>query len=363
MIKRHIANILGKTSNRHLLAFFVDDYGAIVNRSKDRQSAFLKAGGSLVNSRFCTNDCLETNEDLESLFDVLTSFKDIHGNNVVWTPLCVPANPNFQKIIADDFREYQYETVETTFAHTTGCENVMKLELEGISSRIFVPQYHGREHVNVCLLMDALRAGEKNVRLAFDNELLYPFRSADGLVWSNQSYKSVNEKDNSLYADIIKDGMSVFEKVYGYKPIHFNAPGERENAQLLRTLAEIGINYVETDKIKKCYQGSGHVKTELHWNGEKNQFGQRYIIRNCVFEPGVNNEDWASYTFKQVQIAFKWHKPAVVSSHRVNFAGAISEENRRRGLAELKKLICMVQTAYPDVEFVSSQELFNIMYE
>ena len=92
MIRRHIANILGKTTNRHLLAFFVDDYGAIVNKTKKRKESFLKAGGSLMNDRFFTIDCLETNEDIEALYDVLTSFKDIQGKNVAWTPLCVPAN-------------------------------------------------------------------------------------------------------------------------------------------------------------------------------------------------------------------------------------------------------------------------------
>lgn len=363
MIRRHIANILGKTTNRHLLAFFVDDYGAIVNKTKKRKESFLKAGGSLMNDRFFTIDCLETNEDIEALYDVLTSFKDIQGKNVAWTPLCVPANPDFDRIKSCDYCEYYYEPINVTFAHTPGCENVMNLELEGISNGIFVPQYHGREHINVRLLMDALISNHADVRLAFNYESLYPFLSKDGLVWSNQAYKSIDDKDTLMFANIINDGITVFEKVYGYKPIHFNAPGERENSQLLKVLANLGIKYVETDKIKRYYQGSNRLKTELHWNGEVTPYNQHYIIRNCVFEPTSNNSDWASITFKQIDIAFKWKKAAVVSTHRVNFSGAIDETNRARGLSQLKKLIGLVKNAYPDVEFVTSYDLFKIMYE
>lgn len=363
MWKRHLSNILGKTTKRHLLAFFVDDYGAIINNDIISQKQFLKAGGDLGSSRFSKYDTLETNEDLEALFDVLSSYKDINGRYIAWTPLAVSANPDFEKIRQNAYSNYVYEELDKTLSRKSECNNVLLLVKQGIQEGFYMPQYHGREHINVWVLMHALKSNNHNVRLAFNNDSLYTFRGEDGIVSSNQAFRIIKDTDISYYSEIITDGLECFKRVYGYNAIHFNAPGNRENCNLTSVIAKAGISYVETDKIKHEYLGSGKWKKEFHWNGEKNRFGQRYIIRNCVFEPSADLSDWAGYTFKQIQIAFKWNKPAIVSSHRVNFAGAISEANRKRGLTELKRLIKLVIKAFPDVEFVTSKQLFEILYE
>lgn len=362
MIRRHISNIFGKTIKRRLLAFFVDDYGAIVNTNLDHQLAFISSGGILGNGRFARFDALETNDDMEALFDVLTSFKDINGNNVAWTPLSVCANPDFEKIITNRYETYYYKTLDKTYNESVNSNKVLSIIREGIREGFYLPQYHGREHINVEVLMNALKSGNKNVRLAFQNGLLYTFLGNDGVVWSNQAFRIVSDLDTPRYISIIKDGVNCFEHVYGYRPIHFNAPGDRENSNMAAVMAAEGIRFIETDKFKNEYLGNGKWKKELHWNGEINRYNQRLIIRNCVFEPGADNSDWANYTFKQIQIAFMWNKPAIISTHRVNYVGAVSEENRNRGLKELKKLISLVQQAYPDVEFVTSKTLFEILY-
>lgn len=355
--------MLGKTTKRHLLAFFADDYGAIVNNDLKHQMEFLSEGGLLGEGRFARYDALETNDDLTALFDVLSSFKDINGRNVAWTPLSVCANPNFHKIIKSGYEDYYYQTLDVTYNQKESSNNVLSLIREGIDNGFYLPQFHGREHINIGVLMRALGSRNKNVRLAFEKGALYSFLGDDGVVSSNQALRIVTDTDLSVYHGIIRDGIICFEKIYGYKPIHFNAPGDRENRELASIMAEAGIKYIETDKLKNEYLGGGKWRTELHWNGEMNKFGQRYIIRNCVFEPGADTSDWATHTFRQIQIAYKWRKPAIVSTHRVNFAGAISEKNRRRGLSELKRLITLVQRAYPDVEFVTSKSLFEILYE
>lgn len=363
MWKRHLSNVLGKTTKRRLLSFFVDDYGAVINSNISNQNLFLSRGGKLGSNRFSKFDTLETNEDLEALFDVLTSFKDINGNYVAWTPLAVCANPDFERIRKDSYSNYYYEELDKTLSKTNNGQNVLTLMRQGISEGFYMPQYHGREHINVNILMNALQSNNKNVRLAFDHNSLYTFLGEDGIVGSNQPFRIVKDTDIPYYSDIIIDGLECFKRVYGYNAIHFNAPGNRENGKLASIIARHGISYLETDKIKHEYLGNGKWKRELHWNGEKNKFGQHYIIRNCVFEPTYDFSDWAEYTFKQIKIAFKWNKPAIVSSHRVNFAGGISESNRERGLSELTKLIRLVQDSFPEVEFVNSKQLFKILYE
>jgi hypothetical protein len=62
---------------------------------------------------------------------------------------------------------------------------------------------------------------------------------------------------------------------------------------------------------------------------------------------------------KEIEIAFKWKKPAVISTHRVNFISGIVPNNSTKGLRELKRLLQTVMTKWPEVEFMTSAELGN----
>lgn len=50
-------------------------------------------------------------------------------------------------------------------------------------------------------------------------------------------------------------------------------------------------------------------------------------------------------------------KAAVISSHRLNFIGNIDIQNRDRNLILFQKLLNEIVKKWPDVEFISSDEL------
>jgi len=54
-------------------------------------------------------------------------------------------------------------------------------------------------------------------------------------------------------------------------------------------------------------------------------------------------------------------KPAVVSTHRVNFMGELRAANRDRGLVLLEELLGRMVKHWPDVEFLSAVELGDAM--
>lgn len=364
MIKRHLSNILGQTTKRHLLAFLVDDYGAINTASKKALEQMAIRGYPINKSRFVQYDTLEDNSDIEILFDTLTSFKDINGQNVIWTPLAVAVNPDFEKIRQCGYEQYHYETLDKTLSRLDGYDKVYQYLKEGIEKGIYVPQFHGREHINIKMWMNSLRNGWRDAVIPFENDSLCVFRNDDGKSSSNIAFRFTDDAEFESFKEIISDGLDRFEDVYGYRATHFNAPGERESSKLNQTLLDGGIQYIETDKLKHEPLGGGRFRKVLHWNGQQNELKQRYIIRNCVFEPAVDmGFDWVERTFRQIEIAFQWHKPAVVSSHRVNFAGHISPQNRSKGIKALTALIACVQRKFPDTEFVSSKDLFNVMFE
>jgi hypothetical protein len=86
------------------------------------------------------------------------------------------------------------------------------------------------------------------------------------------------------------------------------------------------------------------------------------LVRNVVFEPTHNRGfNWVDFTFKQVEAAFLWNKPANISSHRVNFCGYIDEGNRKIGLTALKELLVKIVKRWPEVEFISADQLGDMI--
>jgi len=57
----------------------------------------------------------------------------------------------------------------------------------------------------------------------------------------------------------------------------------------------------------------------------------------ALFEPGIGDRDWVSTCLKEIAVAF--NKPAIISSHRVNFVGGMSMDNRDDGLQKLQTLL------------------------
>jgi hypothetical protein len=100
----------------------------------------------------------------------------------------------------------------------------------------------------------------------------------------------------------------------------------------------------------------------LNYTGKKNELGQIYIVRNVVFEPmEERGVDWVSYTLDQVEAAFRWSRPAIISSHQVNFCGHIDPENRKKGIEALSILLKQIVQRWPDAEFMAAHELGDLV--
>jgi len=114
-------------------------------------------------------------------------------------------------------------------------------------------------------------------------------------------------------------------------------------------------------KIQYESLGEGKTLRVFHWLGQKNKYSQRFITRNCFFEPSEKSKDWVDSCLKDIEIAFRWYKPAVISSHRVNYIGALNKSNRDNGLTQLKQLLRSMLKKWPEVEFMTSDQLGDLI--
>ncbi len=357
-------NIIGWKTKRKIIVFSVDDYGNVRLHSKQASDNMFAKGIKPLN-RFDVYDTLETEEDLLALYEVLSSVKDANGTHPPFTPFANSANINFEKMRETGFGEYYYEELPVTFKKLKGYEKVWQLWQEGMEKRLLRPQFHGREHLNVKVLMEALQRKDIPAMTCFENR---SYSSIPDTGYSTISFTAALDfyalEENENLKKIIADGLNVFERVFGYRASYFTPCGNDSYSSLINpVLADGGIKYINASRIMTEHEGNGKMSgKKFTFTGKKNTLGQTYLVRNCVFEPTEDRGiDWVAFCVRQIEAAFRWNLPAQISSHRVNFCGHIDPQNRKAGLAALKQLLDAILKRWPDVEFMASNELGDLI--
>ncbi|MDO9153324.1 MAG: hypothetical protein Q7U47_06410 [Paludibacter sp.] len=343
-ISRYISNIPGWRTTRKIVVIESDDWGSVYMSTPEAYDN-LKAKGFNLTTHYLNNDTLESNEDMEMLYEVLTKHKDATGRNVVMTGVNVVANPDFEKIKANGFTKYEYELYTETCKRYKGSDRVYELWKEGIRKRLFVPIFHGREHLNVQRWMRLLQAGNETICKAF--EVGVPCVSKDlmgeRLPVLRAAFDIDTTDDIAYLKEVISTGLDAFEKLYGYRSKYFIPTNGPFNNSLEPLLKECGIAYIGTGKVQLEPLGNKEYKKHYKYLGKKNQYQQIFLTRNCFFEPNSwehpRDKDWVNDCLKEIEIAFRCFKPATISSHRVNYTGTMHPENRENGLKKLDLLL------------------------
>jgi len=365
-LAKNYINALGWRTNRKLFLIESDDWGAIRMPSRKTYNQLISDNIAVDKSYFDKNDSLESTSDLQNLYEVLSSFKDIRGNNACITAFSVVANPDFEKIIHNQKSTYLYEPVTETYKRHSHTSGSFELFLEGASKRLLYPQFHGREHLHTIRWIEAINSSSLKEQISFENQAFIGASKTDDLFQYPLGYMAafnwLNINETKLQNEIIKDGLKLFKHVFGFESISFMASQTIWSDEINPALMDNGVRL----QIGQQYAPKGNNKTKLinkTW-GSKSESGLIHWRRNCQFEPSSDqNYDWVNRTLQEIEIAFRWGKPAVINSHRVNYIGSIFPENRDQSIKKLKTLLKEVQKRWPDVEFIDTERLAHIMFE
>ena len=362
----HVKNIGGFKTSRKIVVFSVDDYGNVRLDSKEAKSRLI-SGGIKLKSHFDNFDSMETREDLEVLFECLTSVRDKNNNPAVFSPFALPCNIDFYRMKRNKYEEYIYENLDQTFQRLENQDHnayggTWRIWKEGIKLGLLRPQFHGREHLNLKVLSENLEKKDYITKLCLEN---YSYAGILNHVYPSISYTAAFDfwelEENKAFENIITSGVESFTEVFGYQPIQFNAPGATASSLINKYLFQNGIKFIDNPFLKSEHLGLGHYKKSLNYTGKNIYPGLTNLNRNVVFEPTEGSRDWVTFAMRQIEIAFKCKKPAIISSHRVNFCGNIDEGNRQIGIHSLKNLLKNIIGRWPDVEFLSSEDLCKII--
>lgn len=365
LFRKNVRNIPGWRTNRKIVVFESDDWGSERTRSKEVIQAFTQAGYPVEKSLMNLTDTLESNTDLEMLFEVLFKHKDKKGNRPVISACFNVANPDYQKIKNSGFSEYHYLDISQTAKQYLDHNRITDLYQEGFQAGIFHAAYHGREHLNAKRWLRTLREGNKDVLFAFD--LDFYSLSGDFGPGLEKGFRATYdldfEKEYPFMLQGVTTGIRLFKDTFGFQSDYFVPPDGPypRNRGFEKVLMENAIQFLGGPGMQRVADGKGGYIRKHHYLGQSNEYGQTYITRNGIFEPQEPTRDWINYCLQDIKLAFAWRKPAIISTHRSNYMGYLDPKNREKGLKALDQLIRNILNKWPEVEFMSSAQLNQLV--
>lgn len=362
-MRKIFSNLLGWRTNRKIVVIESDDWGSFRFKDAQTRDKFL----SPAQQKTCWmsyNDSFESAEDIQELFKVLNSNKDKNNESAKFTFLMNPSNPDFKKIRDSNFTRFYNEHFIQTLEKRKDGEKILNLYKDGLNKNIIEIGFHGREHLNVHLWMNDLQKGDKAALLGFENNM-WGF-SKSYFPELKQSYRSTFDMSSlaelPLLVENIREGLQIINKTFDQKTTYFLAPDGPYHLTLNKELSKNGVKYIGLPKLHQNPTEKGILNTHLFWIGKRTKAGLTIITRNVIFEPSSPRKvDCVMAALSDIKVAFKSKKPAIISSHRANYIGSLNKENRTKSLAKLSCLLNNIVKMWPEVEFMTSTQLGELI--
>ena len=275
------------------MVFESDDWGSFRFKNEQIRDRYIKDEKSSGWMHY--NDCFESYEDLKSLSDILHSVKDINQKPASFTFLMNPANPDFDKIEADHFEKYHYESFDQTLSKRHDGHYIKNWYNQAINDHLVEIGFHGREHLNVKAWMQSLQSKDKETLDGFKNRIWgqavlkgVKTKIAHRSTFDIQSYKELSD----LKIDI-QEGVQLMNDIFKVNTTYFLPPDGPYHLDLNKALVDTGIKYIGLSKKHKNPLEKKWYQTKLFWLGKQSPEGLRIITRNVTFEPSSpKHKDW-----------------------------------------------------------------------
>jgi hypothetical protein len=362
LLKKHLINLRGKNVNDKIVIIESDDWGSIRIPNQNCQNHLVSGGLIDLKNNFSAFDCLESGSDLLALYAVLGQHKDRLGNSPIFTANMVMQNPDFDKIQNNHFNKFYSEPFFETYRSYYPEEKTFDKLMQGIETGVIFPQFHADVHLNFIKWLKLLQNNDQRFMTAFQMRCFaIDDVGTDNLrnnLMATYDYFSSDELD--VIRESIDTGLTIFKDTFGFNSRTTIAPCYVWNAHIEKKFKEHNVEAFQSSYVQK-FNIPEKSKHKNIWKigGNQNQNGQLNFVRNVLFEPSVKGVNWVDKSLESVKIAFAWKKPAILSTHRVNYVSGLSISNRENSLDQLNNLLLEILRRYPEVIFLSSPQLID----
>lgn len=355
--------ILGWKSNKQIIVLESDDWGSERFPNIETIKKFTENGYNLKKCGFSRFDCLELNDDVILLLEMFDKLNHQYSKNIKITLLCNTANPDISLIDPNDINSFKSISVKDKISSESNRNNILKYQLEGYRKGIFDLQYHGRQHIYSNRWMRDLVAQKNDTLFAFNNNVWGISKSytKSPILDYRASYDIDIQSDIISHHNELELGLNEFYNSFGFFPVYFVAPNGHLPLISEKYLYNRGIKYINLAKVQSLHKYESYFKLRVNWMGKIQNSKLITITRNVGFEPISPVSGSIDRAIQKIALSFKFNNPVVISTHRANYVSGISELNRKNGLLKLNKLLISIMKLWPDVIFLTSPELGEVI--
>jgi len=291
-------------------------------------------------------DQLESIDELEAFYRVFEKYTDSEGNRPFAEANFVVSNPDFNATTTGGYKEIILKPI------TQDSERLTKWN-EGISRKVFLPQYHGRLHFNYKKMHEAL-LNDPLSRKIFEAGIHGGMNNYKDGQWGLHS-EYLDWTTGAIPENIQQwtlSGLDQFEKAFGYRAKSTVAPQYIFSPEMTGVFSEAGLTCIQGTNMQLYKTTDGTEYKRNLPNGSHHYKSLVGISRNVKFEPARGVEGWdTKAAIKNAKRLIASNIPVIIDSHRINYVGRFSVE----GLSKLDQF--MSELLKTGVRFVASFEL------
>jgi hypothetical protein len=324
------------------VVFESDDWG-LCAWSPDEQArrvlASLPAFRSPAGRRYA-GSTLEGADDVRRLVDTLLEFRGGDGFPPVWQANTVVAAPDYERLTPPLFDVPSLPLVDLPRTPSRWARpRLWEQVTEACTAGVWWPELHGLHHLPETAWLRALRRGLDDARRAHEQQS--PVCLAVEASGEYDPSEPIEVRVHNLEL-----AMSKFQSLVGRPPLSFCPPDYRWDDAIEERAEALGVTTLQgkAEQAGRALPRWRRLWHRMHW---PHRVGRRlYMPARIAFEPmsseGRSERLGPEATLRGAREAWSRGHPAVVSTHRLNYAhlDAAWSDAGRASLRELLTLLC-----------------------
>jgi hypothetical protein len=292
--------------------------------------AFLTATG-----RVWGGSTLETAEDVRVLTGLLLEFHGADGRPPVWQANTIVAAPDYDRLAGAGFAAEELPLIPLPDAPSRWRRPGLWEQVSAsIAAGVWWPELHGLHHLPARTWLAALRRGDADAHLAVAEqcpvceavEASGEFDPSEPRAWRTRD---------------LERAVTIFEGLFGRRPGSFCPPDYRWERSLEVAVARLGIAVLQ-GAAERAGPGT-RLRRLLHlWRWPDERSGRLLMPPRIAFEPRGDARPGsrlgAARAHARARAAWQVGHPAVVSTHRLNYAH-LDDAWSEAGRAALRDLL------------------------
>lgn len=307
---------------RHLKAVVLesDDWGLCAWVPDDLAYQALAASPAFRNpaARAYSRSTLESADDVARLAATLLEFRGRDGRPPVWQANTVMATPDFARLRPPRFEcealpLVHYPNFPSRWQRPGLWDEVERAREAGV----WWPELHGLVHLPQTAWLQALRAGADDALRAHAQQCFVCAAVEAGAEYDPREPAEVRARS-------LAQAVERFRERFGRAPGSLCAPDYRWDERLEADAEALGVTIIQgrSEQMGHRFRRLRHVFGRLRWRGSR---GRRFDMpARIAFEPRGDatpgSRLGAAAAHRKARAAWGRGQPAVVSSHRLNYA-------------------------------------------